>query len=196
MRRFTILGLMGLVLGIAVATAALRNADDSWAGGLILAMAAFIGLVTLSAFYSSGRRRAGRLGFVVFGGGYFALVFLGLSDYDLAVLPTTRLLAYVNQRAAQPWTFAFTTAAPGPMGQGTVLLSNVTSGPMPNTVTTTTTSQFVAPIVASATASARWRSALPGAANYSAFTAVGHCLFAVVAGLCGMVVARRYQARQ
>ena len=37
---------------------------------------------------------------------------------------------------------------------------------------------------------------LPGAANYEAFSVVGHCQFALLAGLLGMVIARRYQARQ
>ena len=108
MRRFTILGLMGLVLGVAIAVAALRNADDYWAGGLILATAHLIGVVTLGAVYHTGRRRAGRLGFAVFTGGYFALAFLGLSDQNLAKLPTTWLLVYVHQRVAAPQTFTVT----------------------------------------------------------------------------------------
>jgi hypothetical protein len=37
---------------------------------------------------------------------------------------------------------------------------------------------------------------LPGAANYEAFSAVGHRQFALLAGLLGMFIARRYQARQ
>src|SRR5207248_9371795 len=57
MRRFTILGLMGLVLGMAVAIAALRNADDYWAGGLMLGTALLIGVVSLGAYYDSGRDR-------------------------------------------------------------------------------------------------------------------------------------------
>jgi hypothetical protein len=39
MKRITILSLMGLVLALAVAIAALRRADDYWAGGLVLAVA-------------------------------------------------------------------------------------------------------------------------------------------------------------
>ena len=98
MRRFTILGLMGVVLGMAVAIAALRNADDYWAGGLLLTTVMLIGVATLGACYHSGRRRAGRLGFAVFAGGYFALAFLGLSPNHLAKLPTSWLLSYVHQR--------------------------------------------------------------------------------------------------
>jgi hypothetical protein len=196
MRRFTILGLMGLVLGMAVAIAALRNADDYWAGGLMLATALLIGVITLGAFYSSGRQRAGRLGFVVFGGGYFALAFLGLSDLNLAKLPTTWLLIYVHQRVA-PQTFILTVTGgrAGQTGQGTILTSNVTSGPGANTVTTTTT--WLAPASGvNGDPSARWRSLLPGAVNYAAFSVVGHCLFALLSGLLGMVIAWGYQARQ
>jgi hypothetical protein len=198
MRRFTILSLMGLVLGMAVAIAALRNADDYWAGGLMLATVLLIGVATLGAVYHSGRRRAGRLGFVVFAGGYFALAFLGLSDQNLAKLPTTWLLVYVHQRVAPPLTFAvtFTGTGPGQMGQGTVLTSNVTPGPLANTVTTTTTSQFTLASGTSSGSSARWKAILPGAADYDAFSAVGHSLFALLTGLLGMVIARRYQARQ
>src|SRR5262249_39310858 len=181
MRRFTILGLMGLVLGLAIAIAALRNADDYWAGGFLLATALLIGVVTLGACYHSGRRRAGRLGFAVFAGGYFALAFLGLSDQNLAKLPTTWLLVYVHQRVAPPQTFdtlTLTGAGPGQAGQGNILTTNVTPGPWANTITTTTTTQIM--VAANPTVSpVVWKSILPGAANYEAFSAVGHCLFAL-----------------
>ena len=198
MRRFSIRGLMGLVLGMAVAFAALRNADDYWAGGLLLATTLLIGVATLGAVYHSGRRRAGRLGFAVFSGGYFALAFLGLSDQNLAKLPTTWLLIYVHQRVAPPQTFTLTVTGTTPvqMGQGTILMSNVTAGPLANTVTTTTTSQFAVASGVSDDTSTRWRSLLPGAANYPAFSVVGHCLFALLAGLVGMLIARRFEARQ
>jgi hypothetical protein len=44
--------------------------------------------------------------------------------------------------------------------------------------------------------SQKWKAMLPGAVNYEAFSIVGHCLFALLAGLLGMAIARRYQARQ
>ena len=102
MRRFSIRSLMAFVVVSAVAIAALRNADDFWAGGLLLATALLIGVATLGTVYHSGRRRAARLGFAVFAGGYFALAFLGLSNQNLAKLPTTGLLVYVHQRVAPP----------------------------------------------------------------------------------------------
>src|SRR5262249_8554796 len=134
---------------------------------------------------------AGSLGFAVFGGGYFALAFLGLSHHNLEKLPTSWLLLYVHQRVApaQAYSLVLTTNAGG-QPQGTVLLSNVTAGPTPNTITTTTTTQYVAASGVSANASGRWMAMLPGAANYEAFSAVGHCLFALLAGLLGVVIAR------
>src|SRR5262249_42272420 len=141
MRRFSIRSLMAFVVVAAVAVAALRNADDYWAGGLLLGTSLFIGVATLGAIYHSRRRRAVPLGFPVFGGGYFSLAFLGLSDQNLAKLPTTWLLSYVHQRVAPPQTFiyTFTGAGPGQFGQGTVMTSNVSSGTLANTFTTTTT---------------------------------------------------------
>jgi hypothetical protein len=194
MRRFTILSLMGLIVGVAIAVAALRNADDYWAGGLMLATVLLLGMATLGAFYHSGRRRASRVGFVVFCGGYFALAFLGLSDRNLAKLPTTWLLLFVHERVAPPQTYSvtFTTPATGP---GTILLSNVSPGPVTGAFTTATTSQISVAGAVNANRSARWTAMLPGAANYEAFSAVGHCEFALAAGLLGIVIARRYQAR-
>jgi hypothetical protein len=197
MRQYTILNLMGLVLGVAVAVAALRNANDYWAGGLLLATPFLLGVVALGAVYDSGRGRAGRLGFVVMGGGYFALAFLGLSDRNLPKLPTTWLMAYVEDRVwPAAYTVTFTGVAPGRAVPGNVVLSNVTAGPTANTITTTTTSLISGPNAVSVDTSSRWRLLLPGARNRDAFSAVGHCLFAVLAGLLGMVIARRYDARQ
>jgi hypothetical protein len=196
MRRYTILGLMGLVLSVAVAVAALRNADDYWAGGLLLATPLLIGVVALGAIYHSGRRRAARLGFVIFAGGYFALAFLGLSDRNLPKLPTTWLLSYVEERVLPAaYTVMVRGGAPVRAVPGNVVLSNVTPGPTANTLTTTTVSRITAANVVSVDTSARWRLLLPGARNRDAFSAVGHCLFTVLAGVLGMVIARGYHAR-
>lgn len=191
MRRFSIRSLMAIVVAAAIAVAALRNADDYWAGGLLLGTSLFIGVATVGAVYHSGPRRAGRLGFAVFAGGYFALAFLGLSDQNLGKLPTTWLLTFVHQRVVPPQTFVYTltpTASPGG-GQSTFVVSGF--NPQGNNLVGTAPPQ--PPIQA---ATKRWARLLPGAANLEAFSIVGHCLFAVVSGLLGMVIARRYQARQ
>src|SRR4051794_1171896 len=108
MRRFRIKGLMALVLALAVGLAALRNANDAWAGGLLLATPLLLGLALIAALCGEGRLRAGRLGFAVLGGVYLALAFLGLPEGQLARLPTSRLLRLVHERAAPPPTVSFT----------------------------------------------------------------------------------------
>jgi hypothetical protein len=186
MRRFTILGLMGLVLGTAVAIAALRNADDYWATGMILATPLLFGFALIGALCGVERFRARRLGFAILGGGYFALAFLGLAEPNLNRLPTTKLLAYVHQQVASPQTFTLTvTTSPPASGQTSFIVSNSSSGPF-NFVTTTA---FVPGSASSGVTPGRWKSLLPGAANYEAFSIVGHCLFALMAGLLGAAIA-------
>jgi hypothetical protein len=183
---------MGLVLCVALAIAALRNADDYWAGGLMLGTALLIGVATVGALTRPRRARAGWLGFAVFGGGYFALAFLGLAHHNLERLPTTWILRYVHQRVASPQTYTFIVngGATGQAGQGAILTADISPGPLPNTITTIATSQLRVASGVSADTSGRWKAMLPGAANYDAFSSVGHCLFAVMAGLLGIVIAR------
>jgi hypothetical protein len=181
MPRFTILGLMALILGAAVGVAALRNADDNWAGGMMLATALLIGVATLGAVYQSGRRRAGRVGFAVFAGGYFALAFLGLSEPNLTRLPTTSLLRYVHEKVAPTPMYLTATVAGGPPTAATLTVSN---------------SVPIQLALVAKPSTNRWQFLLPGAADYQAFSIVGHCLFALLAGLLGVFIARRYHARQ
>ena len=94
------------------------------------------------------------------------------------------------------FTATLTGNTPGQTGQVTILTSNIAPGRQPNTVLATTTAQFTSAPAVSGDASARWRSLLPGAANYEAFSVVGHCQFTLLARLLGMIIARRYQARQ
>jgi hypothetical protein len=194
MRRVTILGLMLFILAVAIAVAALRNADDYWAGVLMLGTASLIGITALGAFYHSGHRRASRLGFTIFAGVYFTLAFLGLSEQNLSRLPTSWLLLYIHQRVSPPQTFNLTYAGPPPSRVPAV--SNISPALVANAATTTPPVQITLTASAPADPSARWASLLPGAANYEPFSAVGHCLFALLAGLLGIVLARRYQTRQ
>jgi hypothetical protein len=198
MKRLTILSLMGLVLALAVATAALRNADDYWAGAMILATPLLFCVAAIGALCGEERSRDRRLGFAILGGGYFALAFLGLSDQNMARLPTAQLLVYVHQRVSPPPTYTFTVtgSTTAPMGQGTIILANTRPGPF-NLMTTTATTSAPVPDPASAAATAnRWRSLLPGAANYEAFSIVGHCLFALLAGSLGAAIARGFGRRR
>jgi hypothetical protein len=197
MKRLTILSLMWLVLALAVAIAALRNADDYWAGAMILATPLLFCVAAIGALCGEERSRDRRLGFAILGGGYFALVFLGLSDQNLSRLPTARLLAYVHQRVSPPQTFTYavTGSMTAPASPGTIILADIRPGPL-NLVTTTTTISAPNPDPTStAITPNRWKSLLPGAANYEAFSIVGHCLFALLAGSLGAMVARWFRRR-
>jgi len=193
MRRFTILGLMGLVLALAVAIAAFRNADDFWAGGMILATPLLLCVALIGALCGQERSRSPRLGFAILGGGYFTLAFLGLSEPNLARLPTTWLLHYVHQQVAPPQTYTFTgTYLPGPPSRATVSVSNRNPVKLNFVATPSPMSASANPVVSSN----RWKSMLPGAANYEAFSIVGHCLFALLAGLLGAAIAQWFRNRR
>jgi hypothetical protein len=193
MKRLTILSMMGFILALGVAIAALRNADDNWAGAMILATPLLLGVALIGAICGEERSRARRLGFAIFGGGYFALAFLGLSDQNLARLPTARLLQDIHQRVAPPVTGTFTTTyvftgAPRATGAGTFTVSNPSS-------TSINVSTNPAPSGSTTVAPSRWKSLLPGAANLEAFSIVGHCLFALLAGLLGAAIAQWFRGR-
>jgi hypothetical protein len=189
-RRISIRSLMAFVVVSAVAIAALRNADDYWAGGMILATPLLLGVALIVALCGEERARARRLGFAILGGGYFALAFMGLSERNVARLPTSWLLLQVHLRVTRPQLITIAgTLQFGPSSGATVSVSQ----PIP-------TSSVVTPVPASAPASVispnRWRSMLPGAANYEAFTIVGHCLFALLAGLLGGAIAAWFWRRR
>jgi hypothetical protein len=189
MKRITILSLMGLVLAAAVAIAALRNADDYWAGGLLLGTPLVLCIALIASRCGRERLRARRLGFAVMGGGYFALAFLGLTEANLARLPTSWLLRFVHERVAPPQSFAYTftaTASPGG-GQSTFVLSSLNPKGI-NLVGTTPQPAGIA-----STPTRPWARVLPGAANLETFSAVGHCLFALLAGLLGAGIAHWYR---
>jgi hypothetical protein len=177
---------MAFVVAAAVAIAALRNADDYWAGGMLLATPLLLCVALIGALCGDERSRARRLGFAILGGGYFTLAFLGLSEQNLVRLPTTWLLHYVHQRVAPPQRFTFTgTYLPGASGRTTFTVSN----PKPVRLNVVATSS---PMPASAYPVAspnRWKSMLPGAANLEAFSIVGQCLFTLLAGLLGGMIA-------
>ena len=99
MRRFrsTLKGLLGTVLFVAVALAALRDPTDAWDSG-VLGLSLLILLTgTLLAVHGSGRRRAGWMGFVLFGWVY---LIVSLIVPIGARLPTSKGLFYLGSKLA------------------------------------------------------------------------------------------------
>ena len=71
--RFSIGGLMGIVLAAAVGLTALKSASRIWAGAMLLLTCGILALGVVGAIYRQGTRRAWWLGFSHFGWGYMAL---------------------------------------------------------------------------------------------------------------------------
>ena len=86
MRRFTIRGLMGSVIVLALAFAALRNADDYWAGGVLFVTVALMATAVLAIVYERGGSQAGWLGFLAFGS-YLALSLGQLPSAEVSAKP-------------------------------------------------------------------------------------------------------------
>ena len=111
--RFTIAGLLVLILFLGVGLAALRGATDEWDSGVFGVTLALLLVSVLLAAHRTGDRRAYWLGFALFGGAY---LLLSLVPPIESRLPTTRALAYLDSKVsdrAVSFTVAYTSSAPG-----------------------------------------------------------------------------------
>jgi hypothetical protein len=102
--RFSIASLLGVVVFVAVALAALRAASPAWDAGLLGVTIAALLVAVLLAVHRAGRRRAYWVGFALFGWAYLALVYLGGVEPRL---PTTKLLAFLDSKRPRPLGAAF-----------------------------------------------------------------------------------------
>jgi hypothetical protein len=99
MRGISLNGAMRVVVITGVGLAALRDASEMWAGIVLTLVLLILGTAVFGAIYSRGRRRAGWLGFAVFGWGYFMLAFgPGFSSELGNRLPSTQLLIALHPR--------------------------------------------------------------------------------------------------
>jgi hypothetical protein len=192
--RFTIAGLMGLVVVVAVAVAALRFASELWAGILLMLTLGVLGASILAFHDRSGSLRSWWRGFALFGWGYIVLA-MGpwASDAVAPHLPTTMGLDALYAKmhlegtpqqanlAVGSWMTSTATALP-PGGSSTipVLSSGTTATFNPTTGVATPTPIRVWFVAASATP--------------EFFRRVGHCLWALLVACAGGVVGRACHA--
>ena len=94
--RFSIAGLMGVVLFAAIAFAALRSSSQTWAGLLLLATLGAFGIALVGAVCRSGSERGGWFGFAVFGWIYMNAAFWPSNLWPK--LPTESLLEALGPR--------------------------------------------------------------------------------------------------
>ena len=99
--RFSIAGLMGVVLVSAVGFAALRNASEAWAGWMLLLTCGVLTLAVVGSLCRGPDERAGWLGFALFGWGYLALALW--HSFSQGTLPTITLAEAIgSQLGASP----------------------------------------------------------------------------------------------
>jgi hypothetical protein len=105
-RRFSIAGLMAIVLMFALSLAALRSQSAACAGGVYLLTYAVILLAIVGAVCRTGSERAWWLGFALFGIVYFQWTWsLGfrMTTLPTTTLPTTMLLDLIRPDGVSPY---------------------------------------------------------------------------------------------
>ena len=194
MRRYSIRTLMALVVVSAVGLAALRGADETWAGMLLLAALAAVGAAVLGAAILRGRERAWCAGFAFFGGGYLAL--------DLRPLAQRIVRAPAGDDASAGVRLRTHASVPGADGSGDRVLEAAAAMNWPLKSCKSCESREVCDdpaLVAIKKALARadqQLGVLNSATRYDDFRQVGHALFAPMAGLIGAVVAVWFHRRR
>ena len=99
MRRFSIRSLTAFIVLAAIGLAALRDANDLWAGMLLLLALATVAVAMIGAVILRGGERFWWAGFAFFGGGYLAIaVGPWLSDTFQPQLGTTQVLRRAHGR--------------------------------------------------------------------------------------------------
>ena len=99
--RFTIAGILGSVVLVAIGLAALRSATDTWDGGVFGVILTVLMISILLVIHRKQGRRAYWLGFALFGWAYLVM---SLVPPIGARLPTTKLLARLDALLGErPW---------------------------------------------------------------------------------------------
>ena len=99
MRRYSIRTLITFVFLTAVGLAALRNANELWAGMMLLTALTAVGVAVLGAAIMPGQERCWWLGFAVFSGGYLGLTFVPVVSAEIGPrLVTTTTLGFAHSQ--------------------------------------------------------------------------------------------------
>lgn len=187
MRSITIRTLMAFVVVTAVGLAAMRNANGLWAGCVFLVTLGVLLTAMLRTVHTSGASRAGWLGFSLFGFVYLAVTFTPLvPSYVAQILPTSQWLDYVHAQVE------LLQEESGMMSMSQVMVT------VEHDVLASGSTRFsdVATSVSKPVPSNPWRNLLPGAADRGSFVCIGHCVFALLAGLIGATIARGSERRR
>ncbi len=158
----------------------------AWASGLILGTPMVLAICFIAGICGRQQARPRRLGFAILGGVYFAIAHAGPRYSDPIQLPTTWLLLYIHDQATPPLLPTDILFTVSPVNDPSI---DGLLGPSPAPVA------IRQPRTVDPSATFFWRRLLPGAVNFDAFSAVGHSLFALLAGALGAVIAQRFHDR-
>ncbi|HWE37419.1 MAG TPA: hypothetical protein VG406_12695 [Isosphaeraceae bacterium] len=180
--RFSIAGLMGLVVVVAVGVAALRFASELWAGVLLLSTVGVLGAAILGIIHRRDGKRAWWQGFALFGWGYLALALGPWASEAIAPhLPTTAgldaLYARLHPAGDVETVRTFSVAK-------LLLLTSTSTAPS-------------AQAAGAAGLPPGWGSSVvlgPPNPTPEFFHRVGHCLWALLAACVGGLVGRAFHA--
>lgn len=176
--RFTIRSLIGVVLFVAIAFAALRAADDAWDSGVFGAALLILLAGVLLTVHRTEQRRAFWLGFALFGWVYFVASLLPPVE---SRLPTSKGLAFIDSKV------------PGRMkpNWSQVVFSNVS--PIPYPIQDVSGSLLVNSSTSSKPNVGQvWRIALVAGAGGTTenFVRIGHSLLSLIMAFLGGCLSR------
>lgn len=185
MRRLSIKMSMGYLGLIAVALAALRNANAAWAAIIQLLTIGAVASAILGVVQQRGKNREWWAGFAFFAGGYLLLA-LGpwFSANVRPDLATSRLFEYVCQPALSPNTYqeSWKTEDQNVAEHLQRLTIELRINPARSDV---------AAEIEQIQSRKRLGLMIPGLRNAASFERIGHYLSALMAGLIGAVISSR-----
>jgi hypothetical protein len=206
MPRFSLSAVMGFVLVSAVGLAALRNANEVWVGILLMLVAGMVGVALLGVFFERGRNNAWWAGFAVFAGSYLTLAFgPWCKDQIQPKLATTQFFGYVHSQitlssTSEPSINELLNVRLNSLLEEQRYLQRLVTNPddlslklMQNKVNDLKAQLGGSTKPAASYARTKvWQFLLPGASTGESFIQVAHCLFAILAGWLGAMVATRF----
>jgi hypothetical protein len=193
MRTFSIRIMMGAIIAVAISLTALRNANEIWAGMIMLVVVAAIGIAVLGAIFLQGHKQAWWVGFGLFGGGYLAFaVGPWFINTFQPILSTTHVL-----KAIQPLIIRTASKDEVDLKQWRAKRDELEAR-LQEAESLARSGGDPAVIAGRRAIYKLYQQieAIKDAANYEEFQQIGHCLFAVLSGLLGATVAIWFYGRR
>lgn len=204
MRQVSIVTMMWAVAFFALGLAALHNASEVWAGVMLMLTLGVLGTAVIAVACRRGRERIWWLGFALFGIVYATLTFLPWFSPIGDGLATSHFLAYLNAQAIPTWDrdpLEVQVRAARTRIQG-ISQADINFGAIVHHFDTLQRAlslrnakrqaQGGGPVgPALSPIAGPIQRLLPGIEDPWSFTRIGHCLFALLAGLVGAGIGSR-----